>query len=117
MSGQGNPLPPDFPYKGQWLIEDLLFIYEPTDAQALGGEAPRFTASASNALGFDASQIADVMGISIQEVFSANTDGSLTVKYGKALTPRGTPGRRYLFNIGERQCALIMDRNDNAGTA
>jgi hypothetical protein len=55
MIGQGKPLPPDYPYKGQWLIEDLLFIHEPTDAQSFGASAPRFAARVPGTLGFDAS--------------------------------------------------------------
>jgi hypothetical protein len=118
MSVQGKPLPHDYPYKGQWFIEDLLFIHEPTDAQSLGGSAPRFTAHALGALGFDAGQIADEMGITTQEVFRANADGRLIVRHvGDALTRGGMAGIRYVFGIGERRCALIVAPNDSVGTA
>jgi hypothetical protein len=63
MTGQGKSLPPGHPYRGQWLIENLLFIHEPTDAQSIGGLAPRFAAHTPDALGFDASQIAVGMGV------------------------------------------------------
>lgn len=118
MRGQGKPLPPDFRYKGQWLIEDLLFIYEPTNAQAVGGTAPRFTASDSSALGFDAGQLASLFGATVAEIFAANTDGTFQLlKIEDAVTPTGVPGKRYIFGLGERQRALIMGRDNNSGTA
>jgi hypothetical protein len=41
---QGKPLPPDFPYEGQWLMENRIFIYRPKDSLP-GSTSPRFTAS------------------------------------------------------------------------
>lgn len=118
MSGRGKSLPPGYPYKGQWIIEDLLFIYEPTSLQSFLGPAPRFAAHALGALGFDASQIADEMGVTAREVFRANSAGSLIVRHGgDALARSGVAGSLYVFSIGERRCALVVTLYDNWGTA
>jgi hypothetical protein len=118
MIGQGKSLPPDYPYQGQWLIEDLLFIHEPTDAQSFGGLAPRFAAHTPGALGFDASQIADGMGVTARDIFRANANGNLIVRHGGDAPARGgVAGSLYLFRIGERRCALVVALNDNAGSA
>jgi hypothetical protein len=118
MIGQGKSLPPDYPYQGQWLIEDLLFIHEPTDAQSFGGLAPRFAAHTLGALGFDASQIANGMGISSRDVFQANAEGGLIVRHGgDAPACGGVAGSLYLFSIGERRCALLVAVSGNGGTA
>lgn len=118
MIGQGKALPADYPYRGQWLIKDLLFIHEPTDEQSFGASAPRFAAHAPGALGFDASQIADGMGVTAREVLRANADGRLIVRHGgEAPACGGLAGSLYLFSIGERRCALVVALNDNPGTA
>ena len=118
MSGQGRSLPSGHPYKGQWVIEDLLFIHEPTGAHSFGGSAPRFAAFALGALGIDASQIANGMGVTAREVFMANADGSLLVRNGgNAPAYGGVAGSLYLFSIGERRCALVVSLSDNGGTA
>lgn len=118
MTGQGKSLPPGHPYKGQWLIEDLLFIHEPTDTQFFSASAPRFAGHTPGALGFDASLIANGMGVTAREVFMANADGSLIVRHGgDAPACGGVAGSVYLFSIGERRCALLVAMGGNGGTA
>ena len=118
MIGQGKSLPPGYPYRGQWLIEDLLFIHEPIGEQSFGTSAPRFAACVPGALGFDASQIADGMGVTARDIFRANANGNLIVRHGgEAPAHGGVSGSLYLFSIGERRCALVVALNDGAGTA
>jgi hypothetical protein len=118
MTGQGKSLPSNYPYQGQWLIEDLLFIHEPTDAQSFGASAPRFAAHTPGALGFDASQIADGMGVTARDVLRANAEGSLVVHHGgDAPACGGVAGSLYLFSIGERRCALLVAVSGNGGMA
>jgi hypothetical protein len=45
LKGQGNPLPPNFPYRGEWILEPRMFLYVPDQAQSTASNAPRFTAS------------------------------------------------------------------------
>jgi hypothetical protein len=118
LTGQGKSLPSDYPYQGQWLIEDLLFIHEPSDAQSFGGLAPRFAALTLGSLGFDASQIANGMGVTARDVFQANAEGSLIVRHGgDAPVCAGVSGSLYLFSIGERRCALLVALSGDGGTA
>src|SRR5258707_1684340 len=94
--GQGKPLPPDFPYRGEWILEPLVFLRHP-DAQSLGGDAPRFTHLVTNSdgtfsRGFDAAQLAAALGVQIGEVFAANESGDLAIQGksdGRAV--HGTP--------------------------
>ena len=78
--GQGKPLPPDFPYVGEWLIENIVFLYD--DAPPRSGAGPRFSAICPNAkggscIGFFVAHLAAALGVSIAHVFDANRDGSL----------------------------------------
>jgi len=45
LNGQGNPLPPNFRYRGEWILEPRMFLYVPDQSQSTASNAPRFTAS------------------------------------------------------------------------
>jgi hypothetical protein len=83
LFGQGTPLPADFPYQGQWMIENFMFLYRSDSARSPEGIAPRFAVGALNyegklCFGFDSAQLAAALGIGVDEVFNANRDGTLT---------------------------------------
>lgn len=111
--GQGEPLPPDFAYQGQWLADNV-FLYA-NDAHALRSDAPRFTARARTSdgeihLGFSVDQVAHVLGVTPEDVLVANRNGTLTASIGErpAPTPSGTQGIRYVFRIGSRVGSLTV---------
>jgi hypothetical protein len=116
---QGKPLPSDFPYDGEWLIEHELFLYRPDGAQSLGGGSPRFTASGASggthSIGFDVVQVAEALGIGVEEVFAANQRGILTIGTNDATAFRGVPARRYVFCIGDKRGALVVETSQPVG--
>jgi hypothetical protein len=48
LSGQGKPLPSDFPYRGQWLLEGRMFLYIPDAEEATRPTSPKFTATVNS---------------------------------------------------------------------
>jgi hypothetical protein len=90
--GQGTRLPKDFPLRGEWLIENHVFLYEPDGNELAAGTAPRFTrgwiAEDGNwRLGFDAGQIAAMFEISIDALLEANRTGQLKLRGTADLLP------------------------------
>jgi hypothetical protein len=122
--GQGVPLPATFPYEGQWLVENLLFIHKSSTSQTVGGIAPRFTACGPGAdgkvsLGFDGEQLAGALHTTEADIFSSNESGDLKLLAISSvpITPRGVPGKQYIFGLRGKECSIIMDQNDSGGTA
>jgi hypothetical protein len=117
--GQGEPLPPDFPYQGAWIVENTLFLYQPDGAQIVAGTAPRFTASGPGfgegkvSVGIDASQLAAAFTISIDDIFAANRDGSLAITGARTLPahPLGDNAREFVFRLAEQTRALVLTQN------
>jgi hypothetical protein len=112
--GQGKPLPTDFSYRGEWVIEHLVFLYRSDDGESIAGDAPRFTASGTSdgrqSIGFDAAQLAAALGIEINEVFAANQNGSLSLLgTNDASDLRGVPAKRYVFGLGKKRAALVIE--------
>jgi hypothetical protein len=120
--GQGEPLPRDFPYKGQWLIQHVVFLYRPGAAELIGGTAPRFTATATSngreCKGFDATQLAAAFGIEPDQLFAANEAGTLSLlKTEDASELTGIPALRFIFGIGEKQIELVVEAPRDPGSA
>ena len=77
LNGQGNPLPPNFPYRGEWILEPRMFLYVPDQAEATASNAPRFTASL-NDNGDDWCFGFDYHGASIDRARKAAADAGVT---------------------------------------
>jgi hypothetical protein len=119
--GQGEPLPPDFGYQGQWLA-DSVFLYSLDDTQAINGTAPRFTAVAQASdgticLGFSVDQLASILGVTPDEVLVANRGGTLESFTSDIprRTPTGARAKRYVFRLGDKKAALTVEVDE--GTA
>jgi hypothetical protein len=120
--GQGKPLPPNFPYQGEWVLEPIVFLHHP-DAQSLGGDAPRFTALVTNSdgtfsRGFDAGQLAAALGVEIVRVFAANQSGDLIIRgTSDASDFHGTSAVRFHFQLGDKEAALVVEEPRTSGSA
>lgn len=119
---QGEPLPPDFPYSGQWLDKPRMFIYAPT-AEQWGGDlqftAELYASQENWCFGFDAEQLARLLGTDLASVLEANRDGRLELENVEANTPTGEGAtmKRYTFRLGRKTGALIVERLQAAGNA
>jgi hypothetical protein len=94
LNGQGNPLPPNFPYRGEWILEPRMFLYVPDQAESTTSNAPRFTASLNDnrddwCFGFDSEQLAAALNITTDSLFQANRHRKLTLENVEASTPDG----------------------------
>jgi hypothetical protein len=122
--GQGKPLPDSLKCPGEWVIEDLVFLYYSDANQSEAGTAPRFTRGAERddgrpCIGFDVSQLAAAFDLSAAAILAANHDHTLICR-GTAKTPPthgGHSATTYAFQIGERHAYLTVETNDNEGAA
>jgi hypothetical protein len=120
---QGRPLPPDFAYTGQWIIENIVFLHDSDDTQSHGGTAPRFTAwgttsDGKRSFGFAATQLAAAFEIDVSDLFAANRDGSFSLLgTNDASDLHGIPAKRYVFALGDKRAALIIEAEREPGLA
>ena len=123
LSGQGKPLPSDFPYKGEWLLENRIFLFHPTDPATIEGTGPEMTAFLSYGkpwcFGINAMQLAFALGVTGEEVFSHNRAHTLFLVRADDVTPTrgGTRAKCYIFQIGDRQEALFLEDGIQGGSA
>ncbi|MGD0186133.1 MAG: hypothetical protein ABSC25_12905 [Roseiarcus sp.] len=112
--GQGTPLPPSFPYKGQWVAPPLVFLYE-DDRHLIGGAAQRFNvfvplASGDLATGFSAEQLAGAFVVTTERILESNADGSLLLLGTTDAKPAhgGISAKGYVFGLaGEKRCLVV----------
>ncbi len=124
LNGQGNPLPPNFPYRGEWILEPRMFLYVPDQAESTASNAPRFTASLNDnrddwCFGFDSEQLAAALNITTDSLFQANRHRKLTLENVEASTPDGEMAliKRYTSRSPGHMIALLcLDRPPNAAT-
>ena len=110
LNGQGNPLPPNFPYRGEWILEPRMFLYVPDQAESTASNAPRFTASLNDnrddwCFGFDSEQLATALNITTDSLFQANRHRKLTlvaavrVSYGVCLGNASSSAREEDWHV------------------
>jgi len=124
LKGQGNPLPPNFPYRGEWILEPRMFLYVPDQAESTASNAPRFTASLNDnrddwCFGFDSEQLAAALNITTDSLFQANRHRKLTLENVEASTPDGEMAliKRYTFRVGANETSLSVQTLGQAGSA
>jgi hypothetical protein len=79
LQGQGLPLPVDFPYQGEWLVEHGWFLYVP-DAQQQGVCGVVTVATDQGELiGFDAQELSGKLGITTERLLELNRARQLTI--------------------------------------
>ena len=77
LPGQGKPLPWECPFNGQWLIEDMFFLYSPKPQQLVNSKPSRQTAewkpvAGGLRIGIDVDRIAEAFGLSTDQILEAN---------------------------------------------
>ena len=124
LRDQGTPLPPDFPYSGEWLDQPRIFLYLPTPEQRGLPGAPAFTAEVNPTsdnwcFGFDAEQLAMEFGTDVETLLSSNKRRELTLENVEANTETGEGAtmKRYIFGLEGKVCALIIESLGAFGTA
>src|SRR5882724_7254244 len=116
LTGQGDPLPRDFPYKGQWLHKYRLFLYRLDEAGDTEMTAVARWGSDICA-GINSKQLASVLGLSSEEIFEHNKANTLfLVRADDMPAARGsTRAKRYIFQIGERQGGITIEGGGPSG--
>lgn len=112
LLGQGKPLPADCPYLGEWLHENKLFLYRPTDQQQQTEElTPGFRrADGEWCLGFNAVTLASELGVGSEEIFAHNRNRTLILEGVGPVRPRsGTAAKIYIFRIGGRRTGFTVE--------
>jgi hypothetical protein len=124
MRNQGTPLPPNFPYKGEWLDVPRIFLYRPEGERPRTLGKPQFTVEINPtqddwSFGFDAEQLAIGFGITVDALFAGNRNGDLTLENVESNTPTGehATAKRYTFRNGGKTVALIIENPGITGTA
>jgi hypothetical protein len=114
LRGQGKELPSGFGYRGQWILESRIFLFVPGEAQSGDPTAPQFTRFINYGrddwiVGFDATQLAAAIRITIQELFEANRAQRLTLEQAETgTTGEGAPAKRYTFCVGDKEGSLTI---------
>jgi len=123
LAGQGKPLPLDFPYKGEWLLENVLFFCV-SDAAPLRSDRLELTVMCSLrsgriAAGINSATLAALFGLSVGQIFDANRSGSLSLLDVREAFPEhgGRAAKRYVFSIGGRTEALVIEDPSVGGSA
>ena len=124
LHGQGRPLPPDFPYTGEWLLEPRMFLYVSAEEQRGTQGKPQFTAEVHPtgkdwSFGFDATQLGEALGVAVDNLFVANHSGALTLESIEANTKTGDGAtiKRYIFRLGEKEAAMVIEHLGMGGAA
>jgi len=110
--GQGKSLPWECPYKGQWLIEGLLFFYRPDDSDSAVSRVAvewKFP-SRPKSLGLDIRCVASDLHIGVEELFEMNSKTSLKLLSSGKIDVSGARGRvlRLIFRAGEREAPVLV---------
>lgn len=117
--GQGEPLPPECGYVGQWIIKDRLFLCRLPALESSGEFTPSFVSeSAHTCIGFTAAGLAQRFGISEDELLGLNVSKTLAVQVMPVL-PRagGTTARMFGFSDGRSIVTLVIEGGGQSGTA
>jgi hypothetical protein len=105
LDGQGEPLPQDFPYKGDWMLKPRIFLYVPDEPTSVAPSVPQFTVSLNTlqedwSFGFDVTHIAAAFETTADAILIANRRGDLTLENVLANTPDGKNATAKIYVIG-----------------
>jgi len=122
--GQGNPIPSFLKREGEWIIENVAFLYR-ADYSVASPEASLTVVAerqdGSYAWGFDSSQLAGAFGIEVTALLAANQNNTLVYVGTKDVAPGhgGYSAVAHIFRIGDRYATLTVEthRHQQEGTA
>jgi hypothetical protein len=124
LAGQGEPLPTEFPYQGEWMLKHRMFLYIPDEPTTVAPTVPQFTVSLNTSeenwsFGFDATRMAVAFDVTTEAVREANRRGELTLETVLASTPDGENADRkiYVFGYRGKTIEMTIERLTRAGTA
>jgi hypothetical protein len=124
LAGQGETLPADFPYRGEWMLKSRIFLYVPDEPTNVAPTVPQFTVSLSTleenwSFGFDASRLAAGFNITTESLREANQRGELTLEDVLANTPGGenATSKIYIFGYKGKIVEMTIEQLTQAGTA
>ena len=124
LTGQGGPLPDDFPYKGEWMLKPRMFLYVPDEPTTVAPTVPQFTASLNTyqedwSFGFDATRLATCFNITTEALREANRRGELTLENVLASTPDGENAdlKIYVFGHAGKTVKMNIELLKHAGSA
>jgi hypothetical protein len=113
LLGQGKSLPADCPYEGEWLHENKLFLYRPTNNQPQTVEltAEFRRADGKWCFGFNAATLASELGVWSDEIFEHNRNRTLILEGVASVPPQGggAAAMGYRFRIGDRTADCIVE--------
>lgn len=114
LRGQGKPLPPNFGYDDQWILEGRIFLYRPATQQILGGLDVTAIVDGSGSdwsLGINSMQLAWQLGVGSEEIFEHNRLGTLSLVGFEDVPPSvdASFAKRFTFQIGDRQGGLTVE--------
>jgi hypothetical protein len=122
LRGQGTPLPADFPYKGEWLLENRIFLYRPDAQRSLGGAemTPILNEGTSHwCFGINSMQLGFALRVNSEDIFRHNREHTLFLVRTDDVPPTLGAGhaKRYIFQIGDVQAPLIIEGGGPSGNA
>ena len=122
LESQGISLPRDFPYEGEWLLKDKIFLYR-SNAQG-HSSAAELTIILNYGrddwcFGIDAVQLADGLQIQTDKLFEHNRACTLYLVRADDVpaTRGGLRAKRYIFQIGDGQAAVFLEDGLPTGSA
>ena len=121
LIGQGEDLPPDFGYRGQWILKPRIFLYSPDDEATAGLDVPQFAAEVNPgtddwSFGANAPRLAAALGIETEALFAANRSGELTLE-NVSQGGEGASSKAYVFRCGDKEATLNFERFRQVGRA
>jgi hypothetical protein len=118
-NGQGNPLPDFMKSDGEWIIENVAFLYHAVHSTQ---STATFTVGAaredgSYARGFDSLQLAGQFGIDVESLLEANRSGLLVYVGDKDVPPTrgGVSAVSHIFRIRDHRASLIVETYQQEG--
>ena len=124
LAGQGEPLPAEFPYRGEWMLKPRIFLYIPDEPSRVAATTPQFTVSLNTleeiwSFGFDAGQLAAGFAVTTDTLREANRRGELTLENVLANTPGGEEATHkiYVFGYKGKTVEMNIEQLREAGRA
>jgi hypothetical protein len=108
LSRQGRPLPKDFPYKGEWLVERRIFLYRPENEHGTGipETTPVHRLNESEwCFGINSITLSRNLGVGSHEIFAHNRRRTLLLV---GVDDAATHERPYTFQIGEQKASITI---------